>query len=158
MQRGRRDHVPTVCADIDAWGQPDLVADESSRMREVEVAAATAGPALHRCRQAAVLALELLKGHIAAMPHINIEHDQAGDRASHDTDAGIGPCAKPVTRLRRAWTPMLKLLPSDERSLVTGLDRDDRPAPSHVVPDCLANRSHQVRRSPMSEPVLVQWP
>ena len=88
------------------------------------MAAATAGPAFHCCRQAAVLALELLQGDIAAMPHINIEHDQAGDHTRHDGDTGIGPCAKPVARFRSCWTPMLKLLPPEERSLVTGPDRD----------------------------------
>jgi hypothetical protein len=75
MQRGRRDHVPTVCADIDTRGQPDLVADESSGMSKVEMAAAATGPALDRRRQGAMLSLELLQRLIAAMPWVDVDHD-----------------------------------------------------------------------------------
>jgi len=46
MQRGRRHHVSSVCADIDTRRQPDLVADDTSRMREVEMAATATGPAV----------------------------------------------------------------------------------------------------------------
>src|SRR5262249_56681609 len=97
------------------------------------MAATATGLAFHRRGQAAMLALALLKGYIAAMPHINIEHNEAGDRTDHDADAGIGPCAKPLACLRLAWAPMLKLVPADERSLVTRPDRDDRPTQSAVV-------------------------
>ena len=125
MQRRRRHYVSSVCAEIDTSRQPDLVADESSGMREVEMAATATCPTFHRRGQAAVFALEPLKGCIAAMPQINIDHNQAGDRTRHDADAGIRACAKPVAHIRLTCAPTLKLIPLDERSLVTRPDRDD---------------------------------
>src|SRR5919197_1349945 len=111
MQRGRRYDVSSVCADINTRCQRNLVADESSRMREVEMAAATTGPAFHCNGHRAVLALEVLQCHIAAMPHINIEHDQAGNRPRDDTDPGLRPCAKPAKRFRLTDKSVLKVLP-----------------------------------------------
>src|SRR5689334_5508597 len=104
MQRGRRHDVPTVCADIDTWRQPDLVADQSAGMREVEMAAAATGPTLDRRGQGAVLALELLQRLVAAMSRVDVDHDEAGDGTGHDSDAGIGPLPKPAARFRLAGT------------------------------------------------------
>src|SRR5262249_13892462 len=125
MQRRRRDDVSSVCAEIDTLRQPNLVADESSRVREVEMAATATGPGFHRRGQAAALAPTPLDGDIAAMPHITFKYTQAGDCTRHDSDASIRVCAKPVACLRLACAPMLKLIPPDERSLVTRPDRDD---------------------------------
>src|SRR5690242_11829185 len=118
MQRGRRHHVSSVCADIDTRRQPDLVADESPGVRAVEVAATTSGPAFDRRGQGAVLALELLQRLVAAMPWVDVDHNQARDRTGHDSDAGLGPLAKPAARFRFTGMSMLKLLPADQRSFV----------------------------------------
>src|SRR5262245_11185356 len=116
MQRGRRHHVPTVRADINTWRQPDLVADESSGMREVEMAAAATRPTLDRRGQGAVLALELLQRLVAAMSRVDIDDDQPGIRTGHDSDARLGPLAKPAARFGLTRMSMLKLLPPDQRS------------------------------------------
>jgi hypothetical protein len=42
-------------------------------MREVQMAAATTGPAFDGCRQAAVLSLEVLQRPIATVSHIDID-------------------------------------------------------------------------------------
>src|SRR5438094_8306102 len=106
MQRGRRHHVPSVRADIDTRRQPDLVADESSGMREVEMAPATTGPAFHRRGHGTVLALELLQSRIAAMSCVDVDQDQAGDDTCHDPDAGLWPLTKPAARFRLARISM----------------------------------------------------
>src|SRR5262245_24714220 len=144
MHRERRDDVASVSAQIDAPRQPYLVAHQATRMCEVEMASAAAGPAFHRHRYSAMRALEALQADVATVPEIDIDHDQAGDRTGDDADAGIRPCAKPATSLGLTCTPVLKLLPPDERSLIARPDRDDRPASSHVFADRLIHRSHRV--------------
>src|SRR5438094_4653573 len=100
MQRGRRHHVPSVRADIDTRRQPDLVADESSGMREVEMAPTTTGPAFYRRGHGTVLALELLQSLIAAMSRVDVDYDQAGNGTGHDSDASLRPLAKPAAHFR----------------------------------------------------------
>src|SRR5206468_3150210 len=132
--------------------------DQTTRMRKVEMTPATARPAFDRYRQAGVLALEVLQTDIAAMPQIEIDHDEARDGTGHDTDPGVGPCAKPAARLLLTGAPELEFLPADERALVPRPDRDDRPASSDVVVDRLIHRSHQVSRSTTSKPCRSRLP
>src|SRR5438552_8584908 len=147
MQRGRRHYVPSVRADIDTRRQPDLVAGESSRMREIEMAAATPGPAFQRCGHRAVLEFDLLQSLVPAVSRVDIDHDQAGDGTGHDSDASPRPLAKPAARFRLTGMSMLKLLPADQRSLISCPDRDDRPASSHVVVNGFVDRDHRVNPS-----------
>src|SRR5689334_1853611 len=147
MQRGRRHNVPSVCADIDTRSQPDFVANESSRMREVEMAATTAGPARDRRGQRAVLLLELLQRLVAAMSRVDIDYHQAGDGTGHDSDAGLRPLAKPAARFCLTGMSMLKLFPADQRSFISGPDRDDRPASPDVLVNGFVDRDHRVSPS-----------
>lgn len=139
--------VASVPPQIGASCQPRPIPDQTSRLREVEMPPATAGPAFYRRGYAAVLPFEVPKADITAVSDIDIDHDKAGDRTRHDTDPSIGPHAKPPERRRLIRVPVLKLLPPDEQSLVTRPDRDDRPASSDAVSDRLVHHGYWASRS-----------
>src|SRR5262245_42853059 len=107
MHRRRRHDIPSVSAEIHARRQPHLVADETARMGKVQMTAAATGQALDGQRQALMLALEVFQGNVAAMPHIDIDHDQAGDGPGDYADACFGPCAEPAERFSLTRTPTL---------------------------------------------------
>src|SRR5438128_5596436 len=113
-------------------------------MREVEMAAATTGPAFNGCRQTAVLPLEVLQRPIATVSHIDIDDNQAGDGTGHNTDAGLWPCAKPGAGFRLSRTSVLKVLPADQGSLVSSPNRNDRPASLNIVMDLGVHRDLRV--------------
>jgi hypothetical protein len=94
-----------------------------------------------------VLALEVLQRLVAAMSRVDIDHDQAGDGTGHDSDAGLWPLAKPAACFRLAGMSMLKLLPADQRSLISCPDRDDRPASCYVLVNGFVDRDHRVSPS-----------
>src|SRR5439155_8011311 len=106
------------------------------------MAATATGPAFHCRGHRAVFALELLKRLVAAMSRVDIDHDQAGDGTSHDSDASLRPLTKPAARFRLTGVSMLKLLPADQRSFISCPDRDSRPASSHVPVTRLVDRDH----------------
>src|SRR5207245_11547102 len=116
-------------------------------MREVEMAAATTGPAFNGCSQAAVLPLEVLQRPIAAVSHIDVDDNQAGDGTGHNADASLGASGKPGARFRFAGMSVLELLPADQWSLVAGSDWDDRPASPYVLVDCRIHRNLRVNHS-----------
>src|SRR5438093_1203515 len=113
-------------------------------MREVEMAAATTGPAFNGCRQTAVLPLDVLQRSIATVSHIDIEDNQAGDGAGHNADASLTASAKPGARLRLSRTSVLKVLPADQGSLVARPNRNDRPASPNIVMDLGVHRDLRV--------------
>jgi len=113
-------------------------------MREVEMAAATTGPAFNGCSQAAVLPLEVLQRPIATVSHIDIDDNQAGDGAGHNADASLTASAKPGARLRLSRTSVLKVLPADQGSLVARPNRNDRPASPNIVMDLGVHRDLRV--------------
>jgi len=86
------------------------------------------------------------------MSRVDIDHDQAGDGTGHDSDASLRPLAKPAARFRLTGVSMLKLLPADQRSLISCPDRDSRPASSHVLVNRLVDRDHWVNPSVRSNP------
>ena len=79
VERRRRDHVSAVAAQIHAAREAHLVPDKPARVSEVEVPAATSRATFHGRRQAIVLLLETVQARIAAVPEIDIEHDEAGN-------------------------------------------------------------------------------
>ena len=94
-------------------------------MREVEMAAATTGPAFNGCSQAAVLPLEVLQRPIATVSHIDIDDNQARDCTGHNADARLGASVKPGARFRLGRTSVLKVLPADQGSFVFSFNRND---------------------------------
>src|SRR5207249_2128731 len=115
--------------------------------REVEMAAATTGPAFNGCRHAAVLALEVLQRPISTVSHIDIDDNQAGDGTRHNADASRTASAKPSARFRLSRTSVLKVLPADQGSLVSSPNRNDRPASPNIVMDLGVHRDLQVNPS-----------
>jgi hypothetical protein len=103
------------------------------------MAAATTCPALNGYGQAFVLALELLQRYIATMPDVDVDHDQAGDGTGYDPDPGLWPRPIPAECFRLIGMSVLKVLPSNQWSFVSGPDRDDRPASRCVIADCIVH-------------------
>src|SRR5438445_12911856 len=124
-------------------------------MREVQMAAATTGPAFNGRRQAAGLLLEVLQRPIATVSHIDIDDNQAGDGTGHNADASLGPSTKPGVRFRLCRTSMLKVLPADQGSLVSCPNRNDRPASLNIVMDLGVHRD-LLRVNPPTTPHIAR--
>jgi len=121
VQRRRRNNVASVATQINARCEPSLVADKRTRVREIEVATATTRATFHRRGQTIVLPLETFQARLAAVPGINIEHDEARDRTGDDSNPGLWPIGNPSVHLFHLRAPVLKFLPAHQRTLAAPL-------------------------------------
>lgn len=110
MQRGRRDHVPTVSADIEAGPQPTagVVPHDSSWMSEVEVSASAACSHHATIRQLAMFSDKAAETVVPAMVGVDVYDDEATRSAGTEPDVGAGPVCPPSLKLRRLGSRCLE--------------------------------------------------
>ncbi|MFO1301134.1 MAG: hypothetical protein U1F17_12280 [Burkholderiaceae bacterium] len=136
VDRRRRDDHPAVAAQVEPFAKARLVRDGLAEVPEVQVSPASAGQALERRLEPRETSLERGQARIAAVPGVDVEHQQARDGAGDDTDVGVGPAPEPLLDLVGRRAPTLVRRPAHQRPLAARLHRRHRPAERQVTQRC----------------------
>ena len=112
MDARRRDHQTSLRLHVET-GDEVSGRDRILRGSEPEMATTASGPDLHGVRQGAPGAFPLGEAFVAAVAGIDVEHDDARDRAGDHPDVRRGPASPPGLDLRGAGDRVFEIRPRD---------------------------------------------
>jgi hypothetical protein len=107
-----------IATHVDSREQPDDIRNRHSRVREVEMPPAAARDGLKRIGQPAVFHDQRVEGILAAVPDIDVQHEDAGARASRNRD--VGTLVMPPELLDGDEIRSCALLPVPKSGMLSG--------------------------------------